>query len=400
MSGLSLDARRLAGIANWMQRYIDEDKYTGSSISIAQHGRVAYRACIGKRSLARDEPYTPDTIVRIFSMTKPITAVALMRFIERGVLHLDARIDQFLPEFANCYALRTGARNIDEVEAVPAPTVHQLLTHTAGMTYSFNETLLAKAYAEQNIDFMPNAGGLAQATQRLAKLPLAFVPGQCWEYSVSMDVIGRLLEVLSGASLREVMQQEVLQPLGMVDTDFYVPHAKVVRFADCYLRTATAPLSLLDDARQGWFTEGAVDTWSGGGGLVSTLDDCLRFCECLRQGGRIDASGEYLLSPQTVDLMCSNHLCGDIASMGPLSWAEMPMTGVGFGIGGSVVLSPAQMRVPGSVGDYSWGGMASTYFWVDRKLGLSVVFFTQLVPSSSFPARAELKALVHGALRF
>ena len=258
----------------------------------------------------------------------------------------------------------------------------------------------------EDIIFGPRQGSLAEMTDRVAALPLAFQPGQRWEYSVAMDVIGRVVEVVSGQTLEAFFDAHILGPLGMSETAFRVPEGAKDRFAALYTplsgdamalnaaRTDGNSLRLADKATESPFFD--ADMLSGGGGLVGTIDDYMKFAEALRRRGQFD--GGRLLSESTMNFMMRNHLPGDIASMGPQSFAEQPMDGMGFGIGGAVVLDPARTRTPGSVGDFSWGGMASTFFWTDPVQDLSVVFLTQLSPSSSYPARAEMKALVHAAL--
>lgn len=395
-ASLGFDPERLKHIDSWMQRYVDEGKFPGSSVLVARQGKIAHLATAGWRSIENKLPFELDTIARVYSMTKPITSVAVMMLTERGLFHLDAPISRFLPEFSECQALVEGAASLDQTQPCPAPTIHQLLVHTSGLTYSFNEGPLADAYLEQKADFNNNAGGLDAAVAKVAKLPLAFQPGARWEYSVSIDILGRLVEVVSGKSLQRFFHEEILDPLGMADTAFSIPSSKLERFASCYFHTEKDPLHLVDEPATTQYLDDKVDTFSGGGGLVSTLADYFRFAEMLRLGGALD--GERLLSPRTVAFMRRNHLKGDIASLGPKSFAEMPMDGVGFGIGGSVVLDPGRMRAPGSVGDYSWGGMASTIFWTDPVEQLTVIFFTQLIPSSTYANRPELKALVHAAL--
>lgn len=395
-SSQGFDASRLARIDHWMQRSIDTGRYSGSSVLIARNGEIVHLATAGLRSMDTGQPYEHDTIVRIYSMTKPVTSVALMMLYEQGLLHLGTPISAFLPEFSRCHALVDGATRIDQTEEIAPPTLHQLLTHTSGMTYDFNPGLLSQHYAEHGIAFGPATGGLETAVKRAAAMPLAFRPGSRWEYSVGIDIIGRVIEVITGQPFDQVLQTQIFEPLGMVDTAFSVPDEKVARFADCYLKTETENLHLVDPAGQSEFLAPHVETFSGGGGLVSTLGDYFRFGEMLRCGGSFD--GVRLLSPRTVAFMRSNHLAGDIASMGPRSFAEMPMEGFGFGIGGSLVLSAGLSGMIGSLGDFGWGGLASTYFWTDPVEQLTGVFFTQLMPSSSYPSRAELKALVHGAL--
>ena len=393
---LGFDAKRLARVDDWMDRNIELGRYTGSSVLIARHGEIAHLAYTGKASLAENRDYARDTIVRIFSMTKMITSVGFMMLMERGLLHLDAPVSQFLPEFSNMKALAEGAKGSDQLVDAPSPTMQQLLTHTSGMSYSFNPGMLGALYLQDKIDTGPMSGGLDNLCKRIAAMPLAFQPGTRWEYSVGIDVIGRVIEVLSGKSLDQFFDEEILGPLGMSDTHFALPENKRPRFADCHALTEKDPIADYDLASVSPYVGEDVETYSGGGGLVSTLDDYFRFGEMIRRGGELD--GVRLLSPRTLAFMRRNHLPGDIASMGPSSFAEQPMTGIGFGIGGSVALDPGRSGILASVGDYAWGGMASTFFWTDPVEELSCIFFTQLVPSSSYPNRAELKSIVHGAL--
>ncbi len=400
------DSARLNRIKDWMQGYIDARKFAGASLVIARGGDLVYRTETGLRDIAANQPFTADTVVRIYSMTKPITSVALMMLVERGQVHLEAPLSDFIPEFAECNALIPGARRIDQVEPAPSPTLHQALTHTSGLSYPFNPGVLPQAMDKDDLLFKPNQGALADMAASVAGLPLAFQPGSSWEYSVGIDIIGRVIEVVSGHSLATFIADEITGPLGMSDTSFSVPDQSVGRFAALYTPLAGDSMTL-NSSQRGAETLRLIDTperspfrhasmYSGGGGMVGTIDDYLAFCEMLRQGGALGAT--RLLSPKTVQFMFRNHLAGDIAALGVSSFAEQPMQGVGFGIGGSITLQPGRTGAPGSVGDFSWGGMASTFFWIDPVLDLSVVFFTQLSPSSSYPARPQLRALVHGAL--
>ncbi|MEX0318318.1 MAG: serine hydrolase domain-containing protein [Ruegeria sp.] len=400
------DQSRLDRIGAWMQRYVDERKYAGSSVLVMCGGEEVYFNARGLRSIEKDLPFTRDTLVRIYSMTKPVTSVAVMMLAERGLFHLDAPVSDFIPGFKDMQALVPGAERLDQVEPAPTPTLHQLLTHTSGLSYPFNPGVLAQEMDAQGLLFKPNQGVLADMVDRVASLPLAFQPGSRWEYSVGIDILGRVVEVVSGKSLGDFFAKEIFTPLSMTETAFAVPDGAGDRFASLYTPLAGDAMAL-NAAHSGGETLRLVDQaghspfegaqmHSGGGGLVSTIDDYARFAEMLRRGGEVD--GHRLLGTRTLYFMMRNHLPGDIASMGPQSFAEQPMEGMGFGLGGAVVLDSARARCPGSVGDFSWGGMASTFFWLDRVQDLSVIFFTQLSPSSSYPSRAELKALIHAAL--
>lgn len=399
---LTLDPDRLDRIKTWMQAYVDERKFPGCSTLIRQGGNEVFYHQTGLRDVEGGLPFERDTVARIYSMTKPVTSLALMMLVEEGRVHLDAPLSSVLPEFADMHALIPGATRLDQVDPCASPTLHQLLTHTAGFTYPFNPGVLPKAMEERDLLFKADQGALANVTTELASLPLAFKPGARWEYSVSIDVVGRVVEVLSGQPLDAFLRSRILDPLGMSETAFSVPDGARDRFAALYTPLAGDAMDL-NAAQKGGETLRCVDrtdgspflnatTFSGGGGLVGTIDDYMAFAEALRTGG------QGLVSPATLSFMMRNHLKGDIASMGPSSFAEQPMDGMGFGLGGAVVLDPGRARCAGSVGDFSWGGMASTFFWVDPVHDLSVVFFTQLSPSSSYPARPQLKALVHGAL--
>ncbi len=389
-----------------MDRYVEARKYPGSSVLIARGGEEVFFHATGTRNVEAGLPFTRDTVVRIYSMTKPVTSVALMMLAEKGLFHLDAPVSEFIPAFSDMRALVPGAERIDQTEPCATPTLHQLLTHTGGLSYPFNPGVLSQAMDAQDMMFKPNQGSLGAMADQVATLPLAFRPGTRWEYSVGIDIIGRVVEVVSGRTLAEFFADEILGPLGMTETAFSVPQGVGDRFASLYTPLAGDAMAL-NAAKEGRDTLREVDhaggspfeaasLYSGGGGLVGTLDDYMKFAEMLRQGGV--CVGGRLLSPSTLDFMMRNHLPGDIAAMGPQSFAEQPMEGMGFGLGGAVVLDAGRARSPGNIGDFSWGGMASTFFWIDRVLDMSVVFFTQLSPSSSYPSRAELKALVHGAV--
>lgn len=401
-----MDQARLEHIRSWQKGYVDQRKYAGSSLLINQAGEEKLFHAVGRRNVEENLSFTRDTLVRIYSMTKPVTSLAVMILAEKGLFHLDAPVSDFIPEFANMQALIPGATSMDQTEPSRPPTLHELLTHTSGLSYPFNPGVLPAAMAEEQLMFKPNQGELGRMAAHLASFPLAFQPGKRWEYSVGIDVLGRVVEVVSGQSLAEFFDSQIFTPLGMTETGFRVPRGAGNRFSSLYTPLSGDAMALnsaqassdtlrLTDLHGGSPFE-TSDMMSGGGGLVGTIDDYMKFAEMLRRRGR--ASDGFIVSPKTIDFMMRNHLSSDIASMGPQSFAEQPMEGMGFGLGGAVVLDPARARCPGSVGDFSWGGMASTFFWVDPVLDLCVVFFTQLSPSSSYPSRAELKALVHGAI--
>lgn len=400
------DPDRMGRFSDWMQSYVDDRKYPGCSLLIARGGQEVFFDARGQRSIEHDLAFERQSVARIYSMTKPITSVAIMMLAERGLFHLDAPVSDFIPAFGDMQALIPGAERMDQTEPCATPTLHQLMTHTSGLTYSFNPGVVSRQQEEDKFQFGPKSGPLEALCNQVAAYPLAFEPGTRWEYSVGIDVLGRVVEVVSGKSLEAFFEDEIFAPLNMTQTGFSVLKGTGDQFASLYTplagdamalntaKTGGDSLRLVDDHIKTPYA--AATTYSGGGGLVGTIDDYMCFVEMLRNGGM--APGGRLLSPNTLAFMMRNHLPGDIASMGPQSFAEQPMEGMGFGLGGAVVLDPGRARSPGHVGDFSWGGMASTFFWIDPVLDLSVVFFTQLSPSSAYPARAQLKALVHGAL--
>ncbi len=398
----TFDPARLNRIGTWMQTYIDARRFAGASVLVAQGGKEVYYHDCGLRDVDANQPWQRDTVARIYSMSKPVTSVAIMMLAERGVFHLDAPLSDFIPAFSDVHCLVEGATSINQTEPCATPTLHQLLTHTSGLSYGFNPGVLGAEMAAQHIEFRGDKLTMAQMADKLAALPLAFVPGSRWEYSVGTDVLGRVIEVVTGKTLEQFFVDEIFDPLGMNETRFVVPEAATDRFAACYTPLAGNAFSVgkvdkgadtlrqLDGADKSPFLKPQIQ--SGGGGLVGTIDDYLKFTEMMRIGGA------GLIGPKTLDFMMRNHLGTDIASMGPTSFAEQPMEGMGFGLGGAVVLDPGRARAPSSIGDFSWGGMASTAFWIDPVFDLSVIFFTQLIPSSAYPARPQLKALIHGAL--
>lgn len=394
-AALGFDADRLARFRPWMERHVEAGRIPGAQVVIARQGHVALHETTGLMDVEGARPWADDTLVRMYSMTKPVTSVALMMLYEDGLVHLDDPVDLFVPEFRDVRVLAPGATRIDQAErAETRLTLHHLLTHTSGLTYSFNEGVLAREMGARRLDFSVYEGDLAATVRRLSELPLGFEPGSRWNYGVSIDVVGRIVEIVSGQPLDRFFAERILGPLGMADTAFELTAGKARRMASCYLRTEDDGMKLIDSGRKSAWLD--VGQFSGGGGLVSTAADYLRFIEMLR--GRGALGDVRLLAPGTVRVMTTNALAGDIASMGVPVFSEVPFDGIGFGIGFAVMLEPARAMTLGSSGDFGWGGMASTVFWVDPVLDLSVVFLTQLVPSSSYPLRKELRALVYSSL--
>lgn len=391
-----LNPQKLDAIANWMRDNADKGRIAGSSILLLQDGAPRLFHAAGQRSISRQLPYETGTLTRIYSMTKPVTTVVALQLVSEGRMDLRQPVSDVLPEFSDCRALRPDATSVEQTEPAPCPTLFQLLVHTSGMTYNFNPGLLAAHYLDQGISFEPENGALRAMVRRVAGMPLAFQPGTRWEYSVGLDVMGAVIEEVTGQSLDRVFRERVFDPLGMDDTFFIVPEDRLADMADCYTCTAEDPLKLFDAGQTSVFGPNPERTFSGGGGLVSTLEDYGRFAEALRRNGQFD--GGTLLSETVVAGMKRNRLGVEISEMGPTSFAEMPMTGLGFGLGGAVVVSPDRLDWASSAGDFGWGGIAGTYFWIDPVHQITCVFFTQIIPSGCHPLRPELKALVHAAL--
>jgi CubicO group peptidase (beta-lactamase class C family) len=393
--GFSKD--RLEAITNWMNRYVDNGKLAGAQAVVTRHGQIAYANCVGFSDMENNIPWKENTLARFYSMTKPVTSVALMMLFEKGLCHLDDPVEWFIPAFKKMRVLRPNAQTIEDTEPTTVkPTIRHMLTHMSGLTYDFNGGILGDAYAAIKMDFGPRRGTLESQVDKLADLPLQFTPGARWNYGVSTDVVGRLVEVISGSDLRSFFDVQILGPLGMTDTAFDVPDDKIDRFASLYGRGPDGKIKLLDAASKSVFRAGRTECFSGGGGLISTAVDYLKFAEMIRQRGALN--GERLLGSRTVDYMTRNHLAGDLAENGQPVFSEISFEGVGFGLGGWVMLDPPKSQMMGSVGDFGWGGMASTVFWVDPVEKMTVLFLTQLAPSSQYPLRKELRTLVHQAL--
>jgi CubicO group peptidase (beta-lactamase class C family) len=394
---VGLSADRLARVRAWGDRLVDDGKLPGIITLVARHGRVAHSHVAGQADIARGVPLAADTIFRVYSMTKPLTTVAVMMLYEEGRFQLDDPLARYLPSFADMRVYTGGS--FGRFETLPAArdiTIRDLLTHTAGLTYSFMESHPVDAmYRAHGIDFQNSEASLAEVVERVGSLPLMAQPGSAWNYSIATDVLGHLVAVLSGQSFQAFLRERVLGPLGMVDTDFYVPAEKIARFAANYTRGGDGRPQLLDDPTSSIFTRERLIA-SGGGGLVSTAGDFLRFCQMMLNKGAL--GGVRLLGRKTVELMTANHLNGDMAAMGQPRFSESSYDGIGFGLGFSVMLDPARAQILGSPGEYAWGGAASTAFWIDPQEDMIVILLTQLMPSSTYPIRRELRVLTYQAL--
>ncbi|MGN9804002.1 serine hydrolase domain-containing protein [Micromonospora sp. L32] len=397
---IGFDPARLARIDRHFGRYVDDGRLAGWQIVVTRRGEIAHSSTYGMRDVEAGAPVERDTLWRIYSMTKPITSVAAMMLWEEGHFELNDPISRWLPEFADVRVFDKGsALKPYTVPAIEPIRVWHLLTHTSGLTYGFAQTSVVDAlYRAAGYDLGVPAGlDLAGASAGMARLPLMFQPGTGWNYGVSTDVLGRLVEVVSGQRLDAFFTERILTPLGMTDTRWWVDEPDAKRLAALYTPHPGTGQAVRVD-RIGAAALNRPDCLSGGGGLVSTAADYHRFTQLLLRGGELD--GVRLLAPRTVRYMTRNHLPGggDLASFEPEGFAETVLDGIGFGLGFAVVQDPVPARVPSSVGEYYWGGLASTAFWVDPVEEITALLFTQLMPSSTYPLRSQLRQLVYSAL--
>ncbi len=391
---------RLARIDRFIQeRYIGSGRMPCAQVLIARNGEAIHESVLGLRDVERGMNLTDDTVFRIYSMTKPVTSVALMTLVEEGLIALDDPVAKYIPAWKDLSVFAAGVEPMFLTTPPKRPMqVVDLLRHTSGLTYGFqNRTNIDAAYRKLKVEEMHGDHDLDAFIGMLAKLPLDFSPGEAWNYSVATDVVGYLVQKVAGKPLSQVLHERIFGPLGMDDTGFFVREDQRARFAACYNATAQGGLKLQDDPTNSpYLKPPALE--SGGGGLVSTAADYMRFATMLVNGGVL---GEVrILSPMTVRLMASNHLPGgqDLTEMSRSLFSESTNAGVGFGLGFAVVFDPPKTLVPCSRGEFYWGGAASTAFWVDPVEDVTVVFMTQLLPSSSYPIRRELRTLVYSAL--
>ena len=403
---IGLSSERLARIPAFLEdRYIRTGKLPCAQVQVWRRGKLAVDEVLGLADRERNRPLEKDAIFRIYSMTKPITSVAFMMLVEQGLVALDDPVAKFIPEWANLgvFAAGTDAGWATTPPARPMLMI-DLLRHTSGLTYGFQmQGNIDAAYRKLKVAEDLRLGTMQEFIEKLATIPLVFSPGEAWNYSVSTDVLGYLVEKISGMSFATYLEEKIFQPLGMVDTAFTVPADKAHRLTACYAAGVLgskavkpgAP-ALQDDPEKSPYRT-ATDFTSGGGGLVGTMADYMRFARMLLNGGELD--GARLLSPKTLQLMTANHLPGnkDLTQMSKSLFSEATYAGVGFGLGFGVTIDPAATMIPGSKGDFFWGGAASTFFWVDPVEDMTVVFMTQLLPSSAYPVRRELRTLVYSA---
>jgi CubicO group peptidase (beta-lactamase class C family) len=399
-STYKFSAERLARLDRHFQtRYIDTRRLPCAVTLIEHKGKIVHHGLLGCMDVERSRPVREDTIFRIYSMTKPLTSVAFMMLVEEGAVALDDPVHRFIPEWRNLGVYEAGFMDTFRTRRTNGVMrIIDLLRHTSGLTYGFQQrTNVDAAYRKLGLGEVGGSVPLDAMIEGLAKVPLEFSPGEAWNYSVSTDVLGYLIGKISGVPFERFLQERILDPLAMHDTGFHLPENKIDRLAACYRLTPNDPMKLTDEPHSSRYLKPPPFV-SGGGGLVSTTADYLRFCRMLLNGGSLD--GVRIVGPKTLELMTANHLPGgkDLTQLSISLFSEASYAGVGFGLGFAVTLDPARTLMPGNAGDFSWGGMASTYFWVDPREELIVIFMTQLMPSASYPLRRELRTLVYAAL--
>ncbi len=397
--GHGFDTARLDRIPAFLEaKYVGTGRLPHAATLVSRRGEIAHLSCVGEARPGA--ALTEDAIFRIASMTKPITSIAFMMLVEEGKVALSDPLVKYCPEFEDTGVFVAGGGNVPFLTRPPTQPIRMvdLLRHTSGLTYGFQErTPVDATYRKMRIDDFDADYTMDSFIAGLAKIPLQFDPGAHWNYSMATDVLGAVIERIEGKPFARVLQERIFGPLGMVDTGFKVSAEQQHRLTDCYMFDPQAKMKPFDGGdKSRWAKDRSFH--SGGGGLVSTLADYHRFCLMLLGGGALD--GTRIVSRKTLDLMTANHLVGggDLVQHSVGIFSEAENAGVGFGLGFAVNESPAQTMTPGSVGDYYWGGMFSTGFFVDPAEQICMVFMTQLMPSSTYPVRREVKTLVHAAI--
>ncbi|MDG2211296.1 MAG: serine hydrolase [Acidimicrobiales bacterium] len=398
--------KRLNRVVDLCERYVNEGKLPCAQVQIVQEGDVVLRHTTGMADIESSKPLGDDSIFRIYSMTKPITSIALMQLYEQGKFLLEDPVEKFLPSFKDPVVLLGGS--LLKPETRPAQTVmtiRDLLTHTSGLTYGFHfQNNLDQMYRDQKLGgpLTEKQGranvSLEEGIDRLGGLPLLFDPGTAWNYSMSTDVCGRLIEVIGGCSLDEYLEENIFKPLGMEDTGFFVAEDKVDRFTSNYILGSDRSLERIDPAENSPYLKERLFL-SGGGGLISTTDDYQKFVTMLLNAGAFGE--EQIIGRRTLELMTMNHLPQGklLNEVGQSTFSETALAGMGFGLGFSVLMDPAANAGLGTIGEFAWGGAASTRFWVDPVEKVSCIFMTQFMPSSYYPIRRELTTSVYQSMK-
>lgn len=394
---LGFSEKRLERVADICHRYVDEGKFPGTSVIVARRGEIVLRDVYGMADIDGGRKLGDDTIFRIFSMTKPIASIALMQLVEQGRVLLQNPVSRYIPSFEDATVYVSGGPKDYTTEPAHRPvTIHDILMHTAGLSMALQIDPVARIYADNGLGFGFRGMDLGGYCDLVGSLPLLFHPGTRWYYSTATDVVGRVVEIVSGLTLDRYLAEHIFEPLGMTDTAFWVPEDKVGRLAELYTRRDGELVPFALGGGNPYLSR--PEMLSGAGGLVGTIDDYHRFATCLVRGGELD--GERIIGSRTLRYMASNHLPGevDLQTFGGESATETAMPGVGFGLGFGVVIDPPRNASLASVGEFLWGGAASTAFWVDPVEEVSVVFMTQLFPSSTYPIRPQLRWTVNQAL--
>jgi CubicO group peptidase (beta-lactamase class C family) len=381
-------AERLNRVTDCMNQYVNAGKVAGIVTLVARRGEVVHLEKCGYQNIKDKKEIEFDTLFRIYSMTKPICSVAFMMLYERGLVRLEDPVSKFVPEFKNVKVLDRGGGLVSPIREI---TVHHLLTHTAGFSYGDDPevNLIDRMYAEADL-YNPDYSN-EDVSRRIAALPLRYHPGEAWHYSFATDVVGHLIELISGKSLSDFLSEDIFKPLGLRDTFFRVPKDKISRLSELYGLTEEEQLGVVGPQTGGDYHKVRRD--SAGHGLVSTVSDYLRFCQLILNKGELD--GVRLLSPKTVELMRINHLPVKVL---PLMMSNLPWLGIGFGLGFSVLMDVAQSDQRGSLGSHGWGGWASTHFWIDPVEEIIGILLLQYVPSGTYPITYDLRNAVYQAL--
>jgi len=383
---VGLSAKRLERISPFMQGYVDSEKLPGTITMVARRGKVAHFECTGMMNKETGKPMEPDTILRIYSMTKPITSVAIMMLYEEGLFQLTDPVSKFIPEFKNLKVfVKETESGLELAESKPEMAIWHLLTHTSGLSYGWDENSPVDALYRKAVVLGGNST-LKEIIQKLGKIPLRSQPGSEWLYSLSTDVLGYLVEAISGQSFDVFLKERIFEPLGMVDTGFHVPAEKLDRFAANYTPAEDGKIQVFDDPAKSVFSKPRT-FFSGGGGLVSTTADYIRFAQMLLNNGKLD--GAQLLGRKTLELMTMNHVASESHPFENQS--------SGFGLGFSVAVNVATSKALGSVGSFGWGGAAATNFWVDPEEEIIGLFMTQLM-NNPYPVHQEFRVLVYQAI--
>ncbi len=409
---VGLDSKVLSNIRKYLEeQYVNPGKLVGTLTLVARKGEVAYLDALGFMDREKKQAMQEDAIFRIYSMTKPITSIAFMQLYEKSLFRLDDPVHWYIPSWKNLRVYQSGVYpNFLTSRPKRYMTIRDLMTHMSGLTYHFMyRTNVDAAYRvlgvgthgrfgeEGALGHKKTGDGLEEMVNMIATLPLEFSPGEQWNYSVSTDVLGYLIEHFSGMKLDEYFQKNIFGPLAMQDTGFICPKDKLDRLTSCYEHQVNEEPKLVDPQEDSWTTRESIFL-SGGGGLVSTMSDYYNFASMLLNQGELN--GVRIIGRKALQMMSSNHLPGgqDLTEMSQSAFSETPFKGIGFGLGFSVMLDPVKSQVLSDPGEFGWGGMASTIFWVNPKEKMVVIFLTQLIPSATYQIRRELRTLSYSAL--